>query len=87
MAIFMGRASFTSPATRSRYGATTSAWRSAPGVAAAYSRPAAMRWRSACTPSPYSASPASTILSPLYSGGLWLPVISTPDWVPSSWVA
>jgi hypothetical protein len=37
--------------------------------------------------SPCSVSPATIIFSPLYSGGLWLPVISTPEPVPKCWVA
>ncbi len=37
--------------------------------------------------SPCRVTPPSTIFSPLYSGGLWLPVISTPEPVPSRWVA
>ncbi len=38
-------------------------------------------------PSPCSVSPAIIIFRPLYSGGLWLPVISTPVPVPSRCVA
>jgi hypothetical protein len=40
--------------------------------------------RSAWISSPYSASPPTIIFSPLYSGGLWLPVTATPVPVPSS---
>ncbi len=38
-------------------------------------------------PSPCSVSPAIIIFRPLYSGGLWLPVISTPVPVPRWCVA
>ncbi len=42
-------------------------------------RPCSSRCRSACIPSPCNVAPAIIIFNPLYSGGLWLPVIETPD--------
>jgi hypothetical protein len=58
-----------------------------PGAPHVANSPCSMRSRSAWIASPCSVSPATIIFSPLYSGGLWLPVISTPEPVPRCWVA
>ncbi len=84
-AIFIFRASLTSPATRSRYAARTSTLWYAPSPRA--TSPRSTRERSRWIASPESVVPAITILRPLYSGGLWLPVTITALCVPSSYAA